>query len=130
VVDLEHVSDKAPRATAKTQCAGLCRTGCSRSFLGSMLTFDEVITLVASKPKPLLVAIDGLPLSGKTTLALRLVERLGAECLSLDDFMKPEVEWPSRDRPSFPFEYIRFSEFVTAVHALAYHRRCSFHPYD
>jgi hypothetical protein len=36
-----------------------------------MLTFDEVIALVASKPKPLLVAIDGLPLSGKTTLALR-----------------------------------------------------------
>jgi hypothetical protein len=39
-----------------------------------MLTFDEVVSLVSSKQRPLLVAIDGLPLSGKTTLALRLIE--------------------------------------------------------
>ena len=57
----------------------------------NMLTFDEAVALVASKPEPLLVAIDGLPLSGKTTLALRLVQELGAECLSLDDFVRPRL---------------------------------------
>ena len=68
----------------------------------SMLTFNEVVALVGSRPKPLLVAIDGLPLSGKTTLALRLIKELGAECLGLDDLVRPEAEWPSRDKPSFP----------------------------
>lgn len=95
-----------------------------------MLTFDEVVALVASKPKPLLVAIDGLPLSGKTILALRLIKELGAECLWLDDFVKPEAEWPSRDAPSFPFDYIRYGEFATAVRSLAQNRRCSFRPFD
>jgi uridine kinase len=61
-----------------------------------MLTFDEVVRLVGSRRKPLLAAIDGLPLSGKTTLALRLVSELGAECVQLDDFVKPVAEWPSR----------------------------------
>jgi uridine kinase len=95
-----------------------------------MLTFDDVIALVASKPKPMLVAIDGLPLSGKTTLALRLVKEFGAECMGLDDFVKPEAEWPSRDTPSFPFDWIRYSELVTAVRSLAHDRGCFFHPYD
>jgi uridine kinase len=80
-----------------------------------MLTFDEVIALVASKPKSLLVAIDGLPLAGKTTLALRLIKEFDAECMGLDDFVRPEAEWPCRDRPSFPFDWIRYSELVTAV---------------
>ncbi|MBV9252349.1 MAG: hypothetical protein JO227_24275 [Acetobacteraceae bacterium] len=78
----------------------------------------------------MLVAIDGLPLAGKTTLAVRLVEELGAECLWLDDFVKPETEWPARDRPSFPFDFVRYSDFVIAVRALADNRRCSFRPYD
>ena len=95
-----------------------------------MLTFDEIVALVASKPKPLLAAIDGLPLSGKSTLALRLVGQLGAECLALDDFVKPEAEWPSQDTPSFPFSFIRYSDFADAVRALAHDRRCCFRPYD
>jgi uridine kinase len=95
-----------------------------------MLTFDGVIALVASKPKPILVAIDGLPLAGKTTLALGLVEEFGAEYMGLDDFVRPEAEWPSRDTPSFPFDWIRYSELVTAVRSLAHDRRCIFHPYD
>jgi uridine kinase len=95
-----------------------------------MLTFDEVVAVVGSRPKPSLVAIDGLPLSGKTTLSLRLVKELGADCLRLDDFVKPKMEWPSRDRPSFPFDYIRYSDFVMAVRALARDRHCCFHPYD
>jgi uridine kinase len=95
-----------------------------------MLTFDEVVALVASQPKPLLVAIDGLPLSGKTTLARQVTEELGAECLGLDDFVRPEAEWSSRDKPSFPFDFVRYGEFVDAVRSLAHNRRCLFHPYN
>ena len=74
-----------------------------------MLTFDEVVALVASPPKPLLVAIDGLPLSGKTSLAQQIIEELGAECL---------------------FDFVRYDEFVDAVRSLAHNRCCSFHPYN
>jgi uridine kinase len=95
-----------------------------------MLTFEEVVRLVGSKQKPLLVAIDGLPLSGKTTLALRLLNELGAECVQLDDFVKPEAEWRFRDKPSFPFDYIRYDEFVSAVCSLAHDHGCLFHSYD
>jgi uridine kinase len=95
-----------------------------------LLTFDEIVALVAAKPRPLLVAVDGLSLAGKSTLALRLVEELGAECVSLDDFVRPEAEWPSRDRPAFPFEFVRYGEFVAAVQALARGRRCAFRAYD
>ena len=86
--------------------------------------------LISLRPTPLLVAIDGLPLSGKTTLALRLIKELGAECLGLDDLVRPEAEWPSRDKPSFPFDFVRYDEFVDAVRSLACNRCCSFHPYN
>jgi uridine kinase len=95
-----------------------------------MLTFDEVVALVASRPKPLLVAIDGLPLSGKTTLAQQVIEELGAECLGLDDLVRPEAEWSSREKPSFPFDFIRYDEFVDAVQSLAHNRCCRFNPYN
>jgi uridine kinase len=95
-----------------------------------MLTFDEVVGLVGSRQRPVLVAIDGLPLSGKTTLALRLMNELGVECVHLDDFVKPEAEWPSRDIPSFPFDYIRYDEFISAVRSLAQNHGCVFYPYD
>jgi uridine kinase len=95
-----------------------------------MLTFDEVVALVAPQPKPLLVAIDGLPLSGKTTLAQQVAEELGAECLGLDDFVRSEAEWSSRDKPSFPLDFVRYGEFVDAVRSLAHNRRCLFRPYN
>jgi broad-specificity NMP kinase len=60
------------------------------------------------------VAIDGLPLAGKSTLADRLAVAAGAECIRLDDFVKPEAEWRSHDQPSFPFDFIRYNEFISA----------------
>ena len=95
-----------------------------------MLTFNEVVALVASQPKPLLVAIDGLPVSRKTTLAQQVIKELGAECLGLDNLVRPEVEWSSRDKPSFPFDFVRYDEFVDAVRSLARNCCCSFHPYN
>jgi uridine kinase len=72
-----------------------------------MLSFDEVIAFVGQRPHLRLLAIDGLPLAGKTTLADRLAAAIGGACVFLDDFIKPEREWRWRDRPSFPFDYIR-----------------------
>jgi uridine kinase len=95
-----------------------------------MLMFNEVVALIASQPKPVLVAIDGLPLSGKTTLAQQIIKELDAECLGLDDLVRPEVEWSSRDKPSYPFDFVRYDEFIDAVRSLAHNRRCCFHPYN
>jgi uridine kinase len=95
-----------------------------------MLDFQEVIGRVAQRSWPGLVAIDGLPLAGKSTLADRLAAAAGAECIRLDDFVKPEAEWRSHDQPSFPFDFIRYDEFLVAVTGLATSGRCSFRPYN
>lgn len=84
-----------------------------------MIDFDEALAIAASRPDTRLIAIDGLPVSGKSTLADRLETELGAQCLYLDDFVRPEAEWRGRIGPGFPFEYIRYGEFLGAVQALA-----------
>ena len=95
-----------------------------------MISFDGVIALVGQRPDLGLVAIDGLPLAGKTTLADQLATVTGAVCVSLDDFIKPEREWRWRDRPSFPFDYIRYDEFMGAVATLAADGECRYRPWD
>ena len=77
-----------------------------------------------------LIAIDGLPVSGKSTLADLMIEALGAEVIYLDDFVKPEAEWRGRVGPAFPFHYIRYDEFLGAVQALRQNGKCSYFPYD
>src|SRR6266498_1175772 len=42
----------------------------------------------------------------------------------------PERDWPSKNRPAFPFEYIRYEAFLRAVETLARVGECSFHPFD
>lgn len=84
-----------------------------------MIDFDAAVALVANRPETRLIAIDGLPVSGKSTLADRLQTKLGAHCLYLDDFVRPEAEWRGHAVPAFPFEYIRYGEFLAAVQALA-----------
>jgi uridine kinase len=76
-----------------------------------------------------LIAIDGLPCAGKTTLALRLQEVYGFECLHVDEFLRPEEEWRGC-QPAFPFPYIRYEEFLQAVTDLAEQGECSYAPYD
>jgi uridine kinase len=95
-----------------------------------MLTFDEVIAFVGRRPQPSLLAIDGLPLAGKTTLADRLAAAVGGACVFLDDFIKPEREWRWRDRPSFPFDFVRYDEFAGAVRGLATDGECRYRPWD
>lgn len=83
-----------------------------------MIDFDQAVA-IASRPDTRLIAIDGLPVSGKSTLADRFETALGAQCLNLDDFVRPEAEWRGQAVPAFPFSYIRYDEFLDAVRTLA-----------
>ena len=93
-------------------------------------TIDEAIAQVKAGVQPPLIAIDGLPCSGKSTAAKRLVQQLGLECVYLDEFVIPEQDWPSKDNPAFPFEYIRYNEFLDTVRALSSTGQCSYYPFD
>jgi uridine kinase len=93
-------------------------------------TPDEVIIRLAQPFSPPLIAIDGLPCSRKSTLANKIQSVYGFDCLYLDDFVRPEQDWPSRSRPAFPFEYIRYAEFINAVKVLASDGQCTYTPFD
>jgi uridine kinase len=95
-----------------------------------MIDFNEAVALARTRPDTRLIAIDGLPVAGKTTLAGKIAAALRAECIYLDDFVKPEAEWRSRTVPSFPFDFIRYDEFLNAVKSLANDGLCSYRPYD
>ena len=95
-----------------------------------MIDFDQALALASSRPGTRLIAIDGLPVSGKSTLAERFETTLGAQCVYLDDFVKPESRWPSRTIPAFPFEYIRYDEFLAAVRTIARGEPCRIQLYD
>jgi uridine kinase len=94
------------------------------------LNMSEAVALVGGIAEPALVAVDGLPVSGKSTLAERIHDHLGYTAIYLDDFVRPESEWPSRSKPAFPFEYIRYDEFLAAVMTLAQTGACRYHPFD
>lgn len=95
-----------------------------------MMDFDGAVALASARCDVRLIAIDGLPLAGKSTLAGRIATALQAECIYVDDFVRPEAEWRSRTVPSFPFDYIRHDEFLGAVKSLATDGRCSYRFYD
>lgn len=96
----------------------------------AVVSFATVVRRIREGLHPPLIAIDGLPVSGKSTLAERLGGELGLECIYLDDFVRPEAEWPSRTQPAFPFEYIRYDEFLDAIRALAETGTCRYLPFD
>jgi uridine kinase len=93
------------------------------------VSVDDVLGRVARGIDPPLIAIDGLPCSGKSTLADTLETAHGLGYLGLDEFVLPEREWPSR-RPAFPFVHVRYQEFMDAVRTLAATGRCDYAPFD
>jgi uridine kinase len=95
-----------------------------------MIEVDAAIALLQGRPDLRLVAIDGLPVSGKSTLADRIATELGAAVLYLDDFVRPEAEWRGLVQPAFPFPYIRYSAFQQAVQSLARGEPAHFERYD
>lgn len=95
-----------------------------------MIDFDRAVAHASAQRNVRLIAIDGLPLAGKSTLAARMSALSGAVIVALDDFVKPEAEWQSPRVPSFPFDYIRYDEFLDAVTSLARKGVCSYRPFD
>ena len=98
--------------------------------MGKHATIAEVIAAIERGPKPPLIAIDGLPCSGKTALVEQLSERLDLDCIYLDEFVLPEADWPAGIRPGFPFPYIRYDAFLDVVRTLASTGECSYFPFD
>ena len=94
-----------------------------------MIDFDEALS-IARLSGARLIAIDGLPLSGKSTLAERFETEMQATCVYLDDFVWPEAEWRGRIEPAFPFGYIRYDEFLSAVRTLARGETARYQLYD
>jgi uridine kinase len=90
---------------------------------------DELVALAGAQTRGL-IAIDGLPASGKTTLATRLTMQYRLESICLDDFLLPQSQWPSQTQPAFPFEFARYGEFMSAVRTLATTGQCSYLPFD
>jgi uridine kinase len=100
------------------------------SVMPKHATVEDVITMIKSGVRPPLIAVDGLPCSGKSTMVDRLKNHIELDCIYLDDFVLPEGDWPSEMGPAFPFAYIRYDEFLDAVAALASAGTCSFRPFD
>lgn len=94
-----------------------------------MIDFDEAVA-VALQSDAKLVAIDGLPVSGKSTLAERFETELAATTLYLDDFIRPEAEWRGQIDPAFPFGYIRYDEYRAAVETVARRETARYRLYD
>jgi uridine kinase len=95
-----------------------------------MIEFDAAVDLIGALRGKRLVAIDGLPVSGKSTLAGRLEAQLGATIVYLDDFVRPEAEWRGKVGPAFPFPYMRYDDFCQAVMTLAEGRVARYRGYD
>lgn len=98
--------------------------------MGAVLSVsaDFAAALSGGLPRPL-IGIDGLPCAGKAALAVKLQESFGFEVLHVDDFLRPEAQWPGH-RPGFPFPYLRYDEFLTAVTSLAETGMCEYAPFD
>ena len=92
---------------------------------------DEAIeTLAGLDRAPALIAVDGLPLSGKSTLAGKLAERFGWDVLEFDDFYLPADGWPPNIEAAFPFPFFRLDEFRQAVRSLREQGECAWRPID
>lgn len=91
---------------------------------------DELLDLIRARPDLRLIGIDGLPVSGKSTLADRFAEEFGSNVISLDHFVLPQAAWPTPIRPGLPFPYIRHAAFFGSVETLARTGACRYQLYD
>ena len=77
-----------------------------------------------------LIAVDGLPCAGKSTLATHLQRTHGFDKIGVDDFLAPQTSWPWSRTPAFPFEFMRYDELMTAIRTLAATGKCTYSPFD
>ncbi len=92
-------------------------------------TFDELLTCVAQLSRGI-IAIDGPCASGKSTLAARLGEALGANVFHMDDFfLRPAQRTPERlSEPGGNVDRERF--FLEVLAPLAKGVGFAYQPYD
>lgn len=95
-------------------------------------TYEVLLTELIPLPnkRPLLIAVDGRPCSGKTTLTAQLEKSLQAQVMYLDEFFIPQRQWPQDRTPIFPFFYFRYHEFLDGVKALAAGKKFRYRTYD
>ncbi len=91
---------------------------------------QSILASLSPLDNPALIAIDGRPCSGKTTLACALAETLEAETYYLDEFLIPRNQWSKNIQPCFPFPYFRYDEFVLGIETLAAGKSFQYLPYD
>jgi uridine kinase len=94
------------------------------------LTMGEAVAQLVALEGRSIVGIDGLPCAGKTTLVDMVLAQRSAGVIYLDDFVRPEADWPSHDRPAYLFEYVRYDEFVSAVRSAAAGEAMPLYPFD
>ena len=74
--------------------------------------FDNLVhTLCTLTGIPALIAIDGRPCSGKTTLAGKLENAVDAQVIYIDQFFIPQKDWPEIPNLAFP-------SFICAIKSL------------
>ena len=96
-----------------------------------MLTFDEVEVRLQDRIRAArVIAIDGLPLSGKSTLADRLASSFDLEVLGFDGFVLPRNMRPQGLGPGFPFPFFRVEEFRQVVRSVGRGESASYRAYD
>jgi para-aminobenzoate synthetase len=106
----------------------------SRLALAALQIADAIRQLEPSRPRPILVALDGGSGAGKSTLAAMLVQRLDANWIPLDDFFSahiPEAEWDTMSVPQkllnvFDWPRVR----AQALEPLLAGRTACWHPFD
>jgi len=95
-----------------------------------MLSPEKACELVQQLPSMKLLAVDGLPCSGKSTLVTKMAARIGLQVVAVDDFFLPKSMWPRPITPSFPFPHYRYEVFLATVRELATTGRCEYLPFD
>jgi len=96
-----------------------------------LLRFDEVAPVLRDRfERAQLIAIDGMPVSGKTTLAMRLADAFDFDILHFDDFVLPRRLRSRHMGPAYPFPYFRIDAFRQAVTDLQRDGQCTYQPFD
>lgn len=57
-------------------------------------------------------------------------EETGAQVVYVDDFARPESDWPAQREPAYPFPFVRHAEFLACVRDLTNKAECSYRPFD
>jgi uridine kinase len=96
----------------------------------SLISFEDAITIIAEHPDIKMIAVDGLPSSGKSTFAKKAAEKFGYGYLEIDNFFIDTSEWPHDIKPGFPFPFFRHADLTLVIQNLAATGLAQYFPFD